>query len=211
MDMKSPLAKAIVAFAGWLFFFQIVLPSILQMFMPTSTSSALCIEPAPPNQIKSIQLDPEAAARFFPLSLVGNLMPEIIRVQINPYKCGDSQPVLFVNCKTGLMEVNHDWVAKPRGAFTTPFSEDALQAVFDGFKAPHSPQQGPINVSEVYLTIKAAGAASLKDKTILGLDKLSHYTVTYVFPYKDSPPNLMGWIFAWLAGMRAYRTSKKKA
>jgi hypothetical protein len=208
MNMKSPLAKAAIAFVGWLFFFQVVLPSFFQTVSPAS--SALCIEPAPPNQIKSIQLYPEAASGCFPPALVGNLRPEIIRVDINPYTCGDSQPVLFVNCKDGMMEVNSNWVTKPRGAFSTPFSEDSLQAVFDGFKAPHSPQQGPINVSEVYLTIKAASSASLKDKTIPSLDKLSHYTVSYVFPYKGAP-DTVGWMVALIAGMTAYRTSKKKA
>src|ERR1700733_5942162 len=126
MNMKSPLAKAAIAFAGWLFLFQVIVPSFFQMFAPAS--SALCIEPAPPNQIKSIQLDPESAAGFFPPELVGNLRPQIIRVEINPYVCGDSEPILYVNCKSGMMEVNHDWVRKPRGAFTTPFSEESLKA-----------------------------------------------------------------------------------
>ena len=179
--MKSPLAKAILAFAGWLLFFQVGMPSLFQMFLPASSS--LCIEPTPPNQIKSIQISADSAAGFFPPSLVRSLRPKIIRIEINPYRCGDSQPLLYLNCEDGMMEVNRDWVIKPRGEFNTPFSEDSLQAVFDEFKAPHSPQQGPINVSDVYNTIKAVSTADLKDKNIPGLNNLSHYTLSYAFPY----------------------------
>ena len=108
-----------------------------------------------------------------------------------------------------MMEVNRDWVIKPRGEFNTPFSEDSLQAVFDEFKAPHSPQQGPINVSDVYMTIKAASTADLKDKNIPGLNNLSHYTLSLIFPY-EAPSHGMDWIYALFAGMTFSRTSKKQ-
>lgn len=207
MNMKSPLAKATVAFAVTLFLFQVVIPSLFQMFLPVSSS--LCIEPAPPNQIKSIQLEAESAAAFFPPALARSLQAQIIRVEINPYRCGDSQPILYIDCKNGMMEVNHNWVRKRRGVFDTPFSEDSLQAVFDEFKAPHSPQQGPINVSEVYSTIKAVCTADIKDKNIPGLNNLSHYKLSYVFPYKASSASTT-WMTALIVGLSFYRTSKKK-
>jgi hypothetical protein len=207
MNMKSPLAKATFAFAVALFLLYAVVPAFFQMLFPVSSS--LCIEPTPPNQIKSIQIEANSAAAFFPPALVRSLRPQIIRIEINPYRCGDSQPILYLDCKDGMMEVNHDWVRRSRGVFDTPFSEDSLQAVFDQFKAPHSPQQGPINVSDVYTTIKAVCAADLKDKNIPGLNNLSHYTLSYDFPYEPRK-DWSDWMLAFLVGMSFYRPTKKK-
>lgn len=205
--MKSPLALAILTGLGLLAGLWLVEPAVLDWSFPPS--SDICIEPSPPNQIKSIQISSEAARSLLPPWLARSLKPALVCVRINPYFCPDTNPVLYIDLPSGMMEVNHDWVRKARGVFDTPFSEQALQDVFARFKAPRSPQQGAINVAEVYATIKALSTVDVRGKSIPGVDQLKHYTLSYIHPYREH----MEWLGAFAAlscAVSVYRWKARK-
>lgn len=204
--MKTPLAKSVLVGIAFFIAFQFLLPSVIQMLMPAS--SGACITPSPPNQIKSIQIMPESTAGFFPTFLAQSLKPNIVRIHINPYYCPDPTPLLFVNCKNGMMEVNHDYVKRPRGVYDTPFSEREISKVLQAFKAPHSPQQGTIHAEEVYLAISAMCAADIRDSTIPALMDLSHYSVSYIHPHKSSWYNPLAWMVAFSCAASIYQAKK---
>jgi hypothetical protein len=205
--MKTPLSKAVLAGAAFLVTVQFILPSIMQMFLPVS--SIACIIPSPANQIKSIEMIPESRAGFYPPFLASSLKPEIVRIHINPYYCPDPIPVFFVR-RDGMMEVNNDYVKEPRGDYDTRFSEEAIASVLRFFTAPHSPQQGEIHATEVYLAISAICSTDIRDKSVPALLDLPHYSVSYLHPYKGSWFSPFAWMLAFSCAMSIYKSQKKK-
>lgn len=184
--MKSPIAVGLLAFSVTYILMALALPVSLSYFF--GASSSLCLDPTPANQIKSIQIFPEIKHRLFSHFLSRNGNPSVIKVHINPYYGPDKVPILRIDPRTKQMAVSDDCDCQTNNEESlVPFSQESISQILTTYQAPHSPQQGVVDATEVYEVLKTVSGNDIRDYKTLSEVPLKHYKFAYIFPEKTIP------------------------
>ena len=209
--LQNPLLRAILAGAAVIFFFKLVLPSFFQTILwPASSSITLVAKSG--DILRSIQILPKSQPGFYPPALIFSLRPAQIRILVYLNNRPFAIPVLLVNCRTGIMEVDENHINYVQKGYDVPLDPQTLQHVFDRLVAQCSPpvSREHLDVKEIYEAIQAIRSTDICDKAIPTLSSMHNYSVDLFSPYKRNWFDPMVLMVTFTTAMSTYRAQSQR-